>query len=138
MAQSLRSFQGRTGRKNAVNNNVEIKFILSDLFSNLEDNEFDIIVSNPPYIETEEIKELADDVKREPIIALDGGADGLDFYRKISKGAYRYLKDNGIICFEIGYNQAKLVSEILVENKYKNITRYKDYGGNDRVIIAHK
>lgn len=125
-------------KRNASDNNVDVNFILSDLFFNIEDKDFDIIVSNPPYIETSEIEKLNIDVKNEPILALDGGEDGLDFYKKISQQAYSYLKDTGSICFEIGYNQADKVSEILKKLNYKNIIVYKDYGGNNRVVCASK
>ena len=125
-------------KRNAKENNAEINFILSDLFSNIHDNNFDVIISNPPYIESEEIENLAIDVKNEPVMALDGGKDGLDFYRKIAKNSYKFLNETGKILFEIGYNQANQVSDILRENNYKNIFVYKDYGGNDRVVIAEK
>jgi len=124
-------------KKNAKLNEVEIKFVLSDLFFNIKCNDFDVIISNPPYIESSKIKKLANDVKKEPLIALDGGYDGLDFYRAISQNANDYLNKNGKIYFEIGYNQAREVSEILTEYNYKNIKVYKDYGDNDRVIVAN-
>ena len=125
-------------KKNARINDVQINFVNSNLFSNIDCKDFDVIVSNPPYIETLEIKELSNEVKKEPILALDGGNDGLEFYRKISQNAYNYLKLNGRIYYEIGYNQADKVSKILKENNFNNIKVVKDYGGNDRVIIAEK
>ena len=80
-------------KKNAVANDVQVKFILSDMFEKIEENKFDIIVSNPPYIETNLIKTLEKEVQNEPHLALDGGKDGLDFYRTIAKNVKRYLKD---------------------------------------------
>ena len=129
----------KIAEKNAFNNNVNIKFIESDLFNNLEENDFDIIVSNPPYIRENVINELSIEVKHEPKIALDGGKDGLDFYRKLSSESYKYLKEDGYLCLEIGYDQKNEVIEILKnEKKYKNIYSKKDLFGNDRIIIAQK
>ena len=122
---------------NANNNEVNIKFVQSDLFSKIEDKNFDIIVSNPPYIETKEIETLNKDVKQEPVIALDGGIDGLYFYKNIIQEAPKYLKQNGYICFEIGYNQKNEVINILNNsNMYYDIFCKKDLSGMDRVIIA--
>ena len=129
----------KIAEKNAFNNNVNIKFIESDLFNYLEENDFDIIVSNPPYIRENVINELSIEVKHEPKIALDGGKDGLDFYRKLSSESYKYLKEDGYLCLEIGYDQKNEVIEILKnEKKYKNIYSKKDLFGNDRIIIAQK
>jgi len=124
---------------NAKKNEVEnkITFIESDLFMQIPKNKFDIIVSNPPYIRKDVIEDLDEEVKKEPIIALDGGTDGLDFYRKIAKDAYDYLKYNSYLCFEIGYDQKIDVIEILEnEKKYTNIYSKKDLYENDRIIIA--
>ncbi len=123
----------KVSKLNAENQNVNIKYIKSDLFENIDDK-FDIIVSNPPYIESEVINTLSEDVKKEPILALDGGEDGLDFYRKISFEAKQYLKENGKLFFEIGYNQRNVVSKILEDLGYKNIECIKDLAGNDRVV----
>ena len=131
-------------KKNARLNDVEIEFIESDLFKKIEerffDNEekrFDIIVSNPPYIESSVIPKLQREVKdNEPLMALDGGEDGLSFYRRISVEAKKYLKKNGILAYEIGYDQANSVIEILKENGYQKIEVEKDYSGNDRVVIG--
>lgn len=126
-------------RLNAKNNEVldKIRFVESDLFENMPDIKFDIIVSNPPYIRKEVIKTLDEEVKREPILALDGGDDGLDFYRKITKQAYEYLKYNGYLCFEIGYDQKIDVMEIIEnEKKYINTYSKKDLYENDRIVIT--
>lgn len=124
---------------NAKNNNVEekIKFIESDLFEKIKNIKCDIIVSNPPYIKTEIINTLDVEVQQEPITALDGGKDGLDFYRKIVEEAYSYLKLGSYLCFEIGYDQKIDVIEIIENSKkYEKAYCKKDLYGNDRVIIT--
>lgn len=126
--------------KNAINNNVEnkIKFINSNMFNNIEEK-FDIIVSNPPYIETETINKLEIEVQNEPHLALDGGIDGLKFYKTIANNAFKYLNENGYLLLEIGYNQQNSVTQLLQDiGKYKNIETIKDLGGNYRVVIARK
>lgn len=126
--------------KNAMTNGVnkKIDFIHSDMFKNIQ-SEFDIIVSNPPYIRTEVIELLDKEVQNEPHIALDGGKDGLDFYRIIVDNAYKYLKPNGYLCLEIGYDQREQVIELLKKsNKYTNINSKKDLYGNDRIVIAER
>ena len=129
----------RIAKKNAIDNEVEnqITFIESDLFEKVRKEKFDIIVSNPPYIKKDIIKTLNIEVQKEPIIALDGGYDGLDFYRKIINNGYEYLKFNGYICLEIGYDQKIDVIE-LIENEVKYIDTYckRDLYGNDRVIVT--
>lgn len=126
--------------KNAINHNVEnkIKFINSDMFNNIEEK-FDIIVSNPPYIETVTINKLEIEVQNEPHLALDGGIDGLKFYKIIANNAFKYLNENGYLILEIGYNQQESVTQLLQDTgKYKNIETIKDLGGNYRVVIARK
>ncbi len=98
---------------------------------------FDIIVSNPPYIQTEEIKTLSPSVKDfEPVMALDGGPDGLAFYRSISSNWKSVLKDNGYIAFECGQGQAGQVCSIMEQNNFTDIKVYKDSLGIERVIIG--
>lgn len=129
----------RVAKLNAKNNEVEdkITFIESDLFQNIKKEKYDIIVSNPPYIKKEVIKLLDKEVQKEPYIALDGGKDGLDFYRKIINQGFEYLKFNGYLCLEIGYNQKEEVIDIInSEEKYSNVYAKKDLAGNDRIIIA--
>lgn len=122
-------------KDNAKHLEVDVEFVQSDLFENVE-GKFDFIVSNPPYIETDVIETLDDEVKlNEPILALDGGCDGLDFYRKIVDDAPKYLNKGGKLYFEIGYNQADALKNLMKE-KFKDILVYKDYGDNDRVVVG--
>ncbi len=127
-------------KKNAIENKViqKIKLVQSNLFENIEGT-FSIIVSNPPYIETEIIKELPKQVQNEPILALDGGKDGLTFYRKLVEEAPNYLRQGGYLCMEIGYNQKEAVLELLQNSpRYQHTYSKKDLSGNDRIIIAQK
>ncbi len=102
-------------------------------------NYFNIIASNPPYIETDTIEELQIEIKGyEPKSALDGGADGLIFYREIAEKSKKFLSDSGLLIFEIGYNQGVEVSEILRINGFKNIKILKDIQGLDRVVLGIK
>lgn len=123
--------------KNANKNKIDnITWVLSDLFDRVE-GKFDIIVSNPPYIKKEVIVTLEKEVQREPIIALDGGEDGLKFYREIIKKAPNYIEKDGAIFLEIGYDQKQEVLNIIRETKqYKEVISKKDLGGNDRMIMA--
>lgn len=119
-------------KQNAKQNNVDnIEFIVSDMFENIQEKDFDIIVSNPPYIETDVIKTLPTEVRNEPIIALDGGKDGLKFYKIILSEYKKYLKKDGYLLLEIGYNQAKSVGELI----NLNYSIIEDLAGDDRVII---
>lgn len=120
---------------NGVINNIE--FVESNMFSKIRNMKFDVIVSNPPYIESKLIKKLPKDVQNEPKIALDGGKDGLDFYRIIAENGYKYLNRQGYICLEIGYNQKIEVLKILKDQKrYINTYSKKDLCENDRVIVT--
>ena len=120
--------------ENARENQAEVEFYKSDLFENIKDLKVDYIVSNPPYIETDVVKGLEPEVvSNEPILALDGGKDGLDYYRRIIKDAKYHLNNQGKLYFEIGYNQGEAVSALMKED-YENIEVIKDYGGNDRVV----
>lgn len=126
-------------KANNAKNNANVEFVLSDMFEKLENRKFDIIVSNPPYIKTEDIKSLNEEVKNEPHLALDGGKDGLDFYRVIVNEGYKYLNENGYICIEIGYDQKDEVVELIKNSgNYTGIKCFKDLGGNDRVIIFQR
>jgi release factor glutamine methyltransferase len=128
--------------KNAKINQVfnRINFSQSDLFNNLQNKKiFDIIISNPPYIPTNDIENLQDEVRLyEPRIALDGGFDGLDFYRKIAEQSQNFLKNNGDIFLEIGYNQQQDVKNIFEKNNFKFIDFKKDLSGIIRVLQFQK
>lgn len=125
--------------KNTNLNNAKINFINSDMFENIHIKDFDIIVSNPPYIESKVIESLSKEVQNEPKLALDGGEDGLKFYRCILENANDYLRKNGAIFLEIGYDQKEKIEEILKSYKiYKETKCIKDFGGNNRVIIIKR
>ena len=121
--------------ENAAKNGAEIEFIKSDMFAELGDRRFDVIVSNPPYVASDEIETLQREVRDfEPRIALDGGRDGLDYYRIIAKEAKSHLKDGGILLLECGENQADAVIELLYG--YKNAEKIKDLENIDRIVKA--
>ena len=126
-------------RQNAKLNGVanNIVFVQSNLFDRIKADKFDVIVSNPPYIPTDEIDELPKDVQQEPKTALDGGKDGLDFYRKIAKQGYKMLNRQGYLALEIGYNQKEDVKKIIGEQKrYVETYSKKDLCQNDRIIVT--
>lgn len=129
----------KTAKVNALINGVDdrVIFFKSDIFSSIPEGlKFDFIVSNPPYIKSKEIQTLQEEVKKEPIIALDGGSDGLLFYRKIIKEAYVYLNISGMIGLEAGYGQADEISEILLSSGFADIEIKRDLQGIKRVVIA--
>lgn len=131
------------GKKNAINNEVDSRtdFIKSDLFTSIKGKgiSFDIIVSNPPYIPKKDIETLHTQVKDyEPYNALEGGEDGLDFYRDITEQSLDYINKDGILAYEVGHDQARDVSEIMKNNGYTNIYTKKDLQGIDRVVIGFK
>ncbi len=131
----------RVANKNAQINGVSAKidFIESNLFSEINDKKLDIIVSNPPYISKNEINTLDIAVKdHEPRLALDGGDDGLDFYRLITEQGKEFLKHKGAIFYEIGCNQAESVTNILKNNGFEKIEVIKDLAGLDRVVWGEK
>ena len=126
---------------NIKKNNLEnrVSFIKSDLLEKPIENKkmYDIIVSNPPYIEEEEIDKLMEDVKDyEPHTALNGGVDGLDFYRKIIDQSQEVLKKDGILAFEIGYNQGEAVKLLMEENNFNDVKVIKDFASLDRIVIG--
>lgn len=123
-------------KENALNNHVPVTFERSDLFENIT-GKYDVIVSNPPYIRTNEIQGLMPEVSLfEPVEALDGKEDGLFFYRKMVKESKNYLNPNGIILFEIGCDQGADVSNMLIYAGYRNVRVIKDLARNDRVVIG--
>ena len=116
-----------------------INFYEGNLFEPLEGQTFDIIISNPPYITAEEFKTLQPEIETEPHIALDGGADGLNFYRKIIDDAPKFLNAGGLLAFEIGMNQAAAVQQLIKDNgNFKNTQVWKDLARLDRVVAAWK
>ena len=121
--------------KNAKFINVDVNFQKSDMFENINEK-FDIIISNPPYIENEVIKTLPKEVQNEPYIALAGGENGLDFYKIIARDAKKYLNENGIVAVEIGYNQKDSVINLFEKEGYREIYSKKDFGQNDRIVVA--
>lgn len=128
-------------KKNIRKHNLDSRtnFIKSDLLKEpiSMNKKYDILVSNPPYIKEEVIETLMDDVKKyEPHTALSGGEDGLYFYKKIIDDSNKILKDNGVLAFEIGHDQGKEVSDLMIEKGYKNVRVIKDLAGHDRVVIG--
>ncbi len=117
-------------RRNAAKNGVgdRIRFIRSDLLAEEPDGFFDVIVSNPPYVRTGDIDGLSNEVRREPRLALDGGSDGLNFYRRFDAVMPRHLKSGGALIFEIGYDEGGFLKEL-------GYTVDRDYSGNDRIAI---
>ena len=123
-------------RENAHRLECEAQFIFSDLWENIEDT-YEIIVSNPPYIVRNVISTLDTEVKdHEPVLALDGGEDGLDFYRKIVADTHRHLVPGGLLAFEIGYDQGQALTALLKKAGYRNIEILKDLAGLDRVALG--
>lgn len=112
------------------------EFLQSDLFENVE-GKFEIIVSNPPYIEREAIPGLMPEVSLyEPRTALDGGRDGLDFYRRIISGSKAHLAGGGMLFFEIGCGQAQAVESLMRQGRFEDVNVVRDYGGLDRVVYG--
>lgn len=126
-------------KRNAKSLNVagRVNFVVCDILSKIPENKFDIVVSNPPYIKSEIIDTLMPEVRDfEPKSALDGGADGLIFYRRICEIAPKILKKGGLLAFEIGFDQGDAVSSLMREN-LENVRIIKDLCGNDRVVLGY-
>ena len=119
--------------QNATLHNVDLQFVHSDLLNDIH-GKFDLIVCNPPYVRTTEIGVEDEWTLKEPRIALDGGMDGLYFYRRILATAKQYLHTNGMIIFEIGYDQAAALEEIAITHGYRDVKVYKDLAKRDRVV----
>lgn len=128
----------KVARQNAELLKLSADFICTNLFEQIV-QKYDIIVSNPPYIRTSVIATLEDEVKKhEPMLALDGLEDGLHFYRNIISKATDYLKDEGLLCFEIGHDQGLQVLELMQEAGYQKVRIIKDLSGLDRVVLGGK
>lgn len=126
----------KVAKKNADGHCADITFIHSDLFENI-DGKYDFIVSNPPYIVKDVISTLMPEVKDyEPANALDGGEDGLDFYRQIIKESPKYLNKKGRLYFEIGYDQGESVSNLMRDAGFEDILVKSDLSGNDRCVMG--
>lgn len=122
-----------------LNGASNLKFLKSDVFQHVKEKNYDLIVSNPPYIPVKEYNELMPEVKQyEPRMALTDGGDGYYFYRKISEESMKYLKNGGYLAFEVGYNQGETVSQLMEKNGFRIEGRIADYAGIERVIIGRK
>ncbi|MDD5115450.1 MAG: peptide chain release factor N(5)-glutamine methyltransferase [Candidatus Omnitrophica bacterium] len=126
--------------ENARCNNTRIRFVRGDLFDALhpEDGKFDLIISNPPYVAEVDFSSLAREISFEPQAALNGGRDGLDFYRRIITGAAAYLENSGSLMFEIGMGQAGVVKRMLENEGFGCLSSVRDYNGIERVVSAKK
>ena len=127
----------KVAKENAIMNEAEVKFIQSDIFENINEK-FDIIVSNPPYIAYSDKITMEDNVLNyDPHLALFAEEDGIYFYREIVENAKEYLKEDGIVFFEIGYDQREKILKLANENKFKAEV-YKDINGRDRMAILER
>jgi release factor glutamine methyltransferase len=125
-------------KQNAARNQISnIEFIQSDWFAELENQHFDMIVSNPPYICDNDPHLKVGDVRFEPLSALTAGADGLDDIRTIIKNSHHYLKKNGALLIEHGYDQADAVCDLLKAANFTQVRNFKDHGGNPRVSLGY-
>jgi len=130
----------KVAQGNAREHEVEVNFVQSNLFENnaLKPAGYDLIISNPPYVATSEIDQLAPEVRQEPWLALEAGHDGLAFYRRIACNSARYLKDNGYLMLEMGFNQHEAVRNIFEASDFKVIKVTPDYQDINRVIIMQR
>ena len=126
----------RNAKRHSVSGRVSL--IQSDLFASIPEKKYDVIVSNPPYVKSEDIGKLQPEVKFfEPPAALDGGSDGLSFYRELIRKSPGYLHAGGMLAFETGYDQAQLVAGLMTSGgRFSDIRIYKDLSGIDRVVTG--
>lgn len=125
-----------TAKRNAKKNQVEVDFIKSNMFEQVK-GKYDIIVSNPPYIDSDEVKELSEEVRKyDPILALDGGDLGLKFYNILHDNIKKFLTDEGVMIFEIGEDQRELIETLFADCHLVEVLT--DYSGHDRVMIYKK
>lgn len=127
----------RIAKKNAEKLEVKdrVKYVKSDVFENINER-FDVIVSNPPYIPTEVIEGLQRELTHEPFIALDGGQDGYDFYRRIIDESPDYFNNQGILAFEVGHDQSRVIKQLLESSGFKDVEIHCDLSGIERVVLA--
>ena len=124
-------------KENMELNGLKLDLVESDLFDKFKKKKFNVIVSNPPYIKKDVIPTLEVEVREhDPMMALDGGEDGLDFYRAITAEAVNHLKKNGHLLYEIGHDQGQDVSEMLISAGFENVQVIKDLAGLDRVVCG--
>jgi len=119
----------------------KLTFIKSDVLNDVPKElqaGIDILISNPPYIPPEEMAELHEDVKKEPELALYGGADGLDFYRRITDDGWAFLKEDGILVYEVGHDQGERVKSLMLDKGFSRVEFIEDYQGFKRVVIGYK
>ncbi|MBO4251424.1 MAG: peptide chain release factor N(5)-glutamine methyltransferase [Clostridia bacterium] len=125
----------KLAQENEALNRAKIKFVLSDMFESFDDEKFDVIVSNPPYIKSDDVKGLQKEIRDfEPVMALDGGEDGLHFYRIIAENAKNYLNEGGTLLLECGIGQAEEIKDLLTG--FSRVEIIKDYENIDRIIKA--
>ena len=129
----------RIAQRNAKKHGIDSSFLNSDILSGGIYGEYDVIISNPPYVEKSVLCSLAPDVKYyEPALALDGGEDGLRFYPPIIEKAYKSLDYKGYLGLEVGFSQADKIAEMMKKNGFCEIKKLKDYSGIDRVVTGYK
>ena len=134
----LSSAAADVARRNAERLSADVSVGTGDLFENIRDRNFDLIISNPPYIPENECSLLQEEVKKEPLTALDGGNDGLDFYRRICREAPDYLRRGGILMFELGDGQHSAVGKMMEESGFQSVEIRKDFRQISRMISGLK
>ena len=124
--------------KSSTQNGANVNFLHSNMFEKVTES-YNIIVSNPPYIKTEDLSSLQEEVKKEPMLALDGGVDGLDFYRILCDNAYKHLFDGGALYMECGIKQSREIKEMFdSSNNYLEAQIYSDINGVERIVKVIK